>query len=82
MAKDNAAFQPIRRATFAMIKGGHELLYYTGYPGHEDQYELYDLDEDPDELQNLFSKDITTASHMKDELLEAVNAANRNFQLK
>jgi arylsulfatase A-like enzyme len=82
MAKDNAAFQPIRRATFALIKGGYELLCYTGYPGHEDQYELYHLDEDPDELQNLFSKDITTASHMKDELLEAVNAANRNFQLK
>jgi arylsulfatase A-like enzyme len=80
MAKDNAAFQPLRRATFAMIKGGHELLLYTGYPGHNDQYELYDLDEDPDELQNLFSKDITTASRMKEELLEAVHAANRNFQ--
>ena len=82
MAKDNAAFQPLTRATFAMIKGGHELLLYTGYPGHNDQYELYDLDEDPDELQNLFSRDITTASRMKEELLEAVNAANRNFQKK
>ncbi|HEU4745740.1 MAG TPA: sulfatase-like hydrolase/transferase [Anaerolineales bacterium] len=82
MAKDNPAFQPIHRATFAMIKGGHELLYYTGYPGYPDQYELYHLDEDPDELQNLFTRDITTASHMKDELLEAVNTANRNFQMK
>jgi arylsulfatase A-like enzyme len=82
MAKDNAAFRPITRATFVMLKGGHELLYYTGYPGHPDQYELYHLDEDPNELQNLFSKDITTASQMKDELLEAVSAANRSFQMK
>ena len=82
MAKDNAAFRPITHATFAMIQGGYELLYYTGYPGHPDQYELYHLDEDPNELQNLFTKDITTASHMKDELLEALNAANRNFQMK
>ena len=80
MAKDNAAFQPIKHATFAMIKGGYELLFYTGYPGHVDQFELYHLEEDPHELQNLFSKDITTASQMKDELLEAVDAANRNFQ--
>ena len=82
MGKDNAAFQPIKHATFVMIKGGYELLYYTGYPGHDDQFELYHLDEDPRELQNLFSKDITTASHMKDELLEAVHAANRNFEKK
>jgi arylsulfatase A-like enzyme len=80
--KDNPAFQPLTHATFAMIKGGYELLHYTGYPGQPDQYELYHLDEDPDELQNLFSKDITTASHMKDELLEAVSAANCNYQKK
>jgi arylsulfatase A-like enzyme len=82
MAKDNAAFRTLAHATFAMIKSGYELLFYTGYPGHADQYELYHLDEDPHELQNLFSKDITTASHMKDELLEVINAANRNFQKK
>jgi hypothetical protein len=64
------------------LKGGYELLLYTGYPGHDDQYELYHLDEDPDELQNLFSKDITMASRMKNELLEAIDAANRNFQKK
>ena len=82
MAKDNAAFQPLTHATFVMIKAGYELLLYTGYPGHADRYELYHLDDDLHELQNLFSKDITTASHMKDELLEAINAANRNFTKK
>jgi arylsulfatase len=82
MAKDNAAFRSLTHATFALINGGYELLFYTGYPGHEDQYELYHLEADPHELQNLFTKDITTASHMKDELLEAIHAANRNFQKK
>ncbi|HEY3476047.1 MAG TPA: sulfatase/phosphatase domain-containing protein, partial [Anaerolineales bacterium] len=82
MAKDNAAFRPLTQATFALMKGGYELLHYTGYPGHDDQYELYHLDEDPHELHNLFTKDITMASQMKDELREAVEAANRNFQKK
>jgi choline-sulfatase len=82
MAKDNAAFQSITHATFAMIKGPYELLFYTGYRGHTDRFELYHLQEDPDELQDLFSKDITTAAQMKDELLEAIHAANRNFQKK
>ena len=82
VAKDNAAFRPIKRATFTLIKGSYELFLFTGYPGHPDAFELYNLQEDPDELRDLFSKDITTAAHMKDELLEAINAANRNYQTK
>jgi arylsulfatase A-like enzyme len=82
VAKDNAAFRPIKRGTFTLIKGSYELFLFTGYPGHPDAFELYNLQEDPDELHDLFGRDITTASQMKDELLEAVNAANRNYQTK
>jgi arylsulfatase len=81
-AKDNPAFRSITRGTFVLVKGPYELFFFTGYSGHADFYELYDLQEDPDELQDLFSKDITTASQMKDELLEAIHAANSNFQKK
>ncbi len=81
-AKDNPAFQPLERATFTLIKGDYELFYFTGYPRQPDGFELYHLQEDPDELQDLFSRDITTASHMKDELLEAVLTVNRNFEMK
>lgn len=76
-AKDNPAFQRLERATFTLIKGDYELFYFTGYPRRADSFELYHLQEDPDELQDLFSKDITVASRMKDELLEAIRRANR-----
>ena len=80
MAKDNPAFQPLRRGTFALIKDAYELFFFTGYPGHEDAFELYNLQDDPHELHDLFSKDITTATRMKDELLQALDIANRSFQ--
>jgi arylsulfatase A-like enzyme len=82
MAKDNAAFRPLEHASFSILKGPYELFFFTGYPDHPDTFELYNLQEDPNELQDLFGKDITTASQMKDELLEAVDAANRNYQTK
>jgi arylsulfatase len=82
MAKDNPAFQPLTRATFTLIKGTYELFHYTGYPGYPDTFELYNLQDDPRELHDLFTKDITVASQMKDELLESVSTANRNFQKK
>jgi arylsulfatase len=82
IAKDNAVFRSIEHGTFSMIQGPYELFFFTGYPDHSDRFELYDLEEDPHELQDLFEKDINTASQMKDELLEAVHAANRNYQKK
>ena len=82
MAKDNAAFRPIKRATFTLIKGAYELFFFTGYPNHPDTFELYDLQEDPEELHDLFRSDINTASQMKNELLEAIDTANRNTQKK
>ena len=82
MAKDNAAFRPIKRATFTLIKGTYELIFFTGYPGHPDSFELYDLQEDPEELHDLFRRDINTVSKMKNELLEAIDTANRNTQKK
>lgn len=45
-------------------------------------FELYNLHEDPDELNDLYKKDITTASQMKDELLEAISTANRDHPKK
>jgi arylsulfatase A-like enzyme len=82
MAKDNPAFQPLRHATFALIKGGYELFHYAGYPGHSDTFELYNLVDDPRELHDLFTKDLTVASQMKDELLEAVSTANHDYGKK
>jgi len=82
MAKDNAAFRPIEQATFTMIKGAYELFFFMGYPGHPDAFELYNLEEDPMELSDLYNKDITTASHLKNELLEAVHTANHNYAKK
>lgn len=82
MAKDNAAFRPVEHATFSIIKAPYELFFFKGYQDHADRFELYNLQEDPNELRDLFGKDINTASQMKDELLEAINAANRNYQTK
>ena len=82
VAKDNPAFQPLKRATFTLLKGPYELFFFTGYPDYADSFELYDLYEDPNELRDLFKEDINTASQMKEELLDAVSAANRNFQKK
>jgi hypothetical protein len=41
------------------------MIYYHGYPDYLDQYEFYDLQNDPDELENRYPGD-PLAGEMKE----------------
>jgi arylsulfatase A-like enzyme len=53
-AKKNSTHGPMEKATIALIEGQYKLVYYTGYSSYDGKYELYDLNNDPDELENLY----------------------------
>ena len=78
-AKLNPAFGPLTTATVAMRKGDYKLIYYRGYCGGEDSYELYNHAEDLEELHNLYKSEKTVARQMKAELLESLHAADKEF---
>ena len=77
-AKNSPAFQPLKRATVAMQKGNYKLIYYTGYEP-EDTFELYDLDADPEELEDLYPAQPLIAGRMKEELLESLFDADKPY---
>jgi len=78
-AKLNPAFAPLQTATIAMRNGPYKLIYSKGYFGGEDSYELYNHEDDLDELHNLYDSEKAIAAQMKDELLERLNEADREF---
>jgi arylsulfatase A-like enzyme len=75
---DNPAFGPIKKAVICMRKRSHKLIAYLDYD-LDQPFELYDIENDPDELNNLASKDAKTFAAMKDELFTHLNEANRSF---
>jgi len=79
-AKENSSFLPLTKATVALNRNGYKLIYYIGYEKYNRQFELYNLHEDPDELTNIFDVDIIVANQMEDELLTALDNANRPFR--
>jgi arylsulfatase A-like enzyme len=81
-AKESSAFQPLKTATVALIKEGRKLIYYTGYPEYPEAFELYDLNENGEEMKNLFEEDTVTAALMKEELLDMLAEINRPFTKK
>ena len=77
-AKNSVAFRPFTKASVAMRKGNYKLIYYTGYEA-EDSFELYDLDADLEELNDLYPQQPSFAAQLKDELLDSLSDANKPF---
>lgn len=73
-AKENSSFKSLTKGSFSLTKNNRRLTYYN-YPGDQ-QFEYYDLDEDPEELINLIPKLPVEARHMKDELLQKLSDVN------
>jgi arylsulfatase A-like enzyme len=78
VAVDNSAFGKIKKAVISMRRRAYKLIAYLGYD-LDQTFELYDLENDPDELNNLASKDTKIFSAMKDELFSYLDEANQPF---
>jgi arylsulfatase A-like enzyme len=79
VAKESSSFQPLTEATIALNKNTYKLIYYFGNEKFDGKFELFNLAEDLHELTDIVDTDIVTASRMKEELLTALNEANRTF---
>jgi arylsulfatase A-like enzyme len=53
-AKENAQYTPLQKVSLAMVKGRYKLVYYLGYEDFSDIYEMYDLQDDPEELSDIY----------------------------
>ena len=78
-AATNSAFAPIERTSIAMRKGAYKLIAYLGFAGLDKVFELYDLEQDPEELRDLASSDPVHLAQMRTEFDEHLNLANRTF---
>ncbi len=68
-AKSSSKQGPLKKATFALIQEQYKLVYYSGYPGYDETYELYDLQADPEELNNLYSPTNAIAKNLQAKLM-------------
>lgn len=77
-AKQNSAFAALTKGSFALRKGQYKLILYRGYGqyGGKDQFELYDVENDPAELNDLYTETSSVAGGLKQELLAKVQSVS------
>jgi hypothetical protein len=63
-----------------LLQSQYKLVHYFGYPGFEDEYELYDLAADPEELRNMYVESDPLASRLRDELLGKLDSVNQAYR--
>ncbi|MBN1304921.1 MAG: sulfatase-like hydrolase/transferase [Anaerolineales bacterium] len=80
-ALKNSRFLPITRAAISMHQEPYKLIAYLGFPefGLDGAYELYDLENDPEEMVNLTDYDSIDFSKIKEEFLDHLADANRPY---
>ncbi|HZQ06159.1 MAG TPA: sulfatase [Anaerolineae bacterium] len=80
-AKMNAKQAPLTKATIAMVIDDYKFIHYLGYEeGYDNFSELYNLEQDPEEMTNLVSTKPETASELKAELLGQLEQANQRYR--
>jgi arylsulfatase A-like enzyme len=67
-AKISPKNDPTRACTIALYKDRYKLIYYRGYEDFSEVYELYDLQNDPEELADLYSSTDPLAAALKEEM--------------
>jgi len=75
-AKQNPKDGELKKATFALIKGEHKLVYFRGYENYDEIFEYYNLEKDPEELEDMFSDSNPIVKDLKDELMTKVSEVN------
>jgi arylsulfatase A-like enzyme len=79
-AKKNYRERVLKHGTLALMKGEHKLIHYFGYDSFPDTYELFDMANDPQELENLYSPDWAIARQLQEELLAKLEQVNEPYR--
>ena len=65
-AKKNHTRGALDKASIGLMRENYKLVYYHGYKHYHDKYEFYDLENDPQEIENLYN------SHPESKEMQAV----------
>jgi len=76
-AATNSAASDIKHAALCMRQGALKLIAYLGLPGLDEAYELYDVEEDPGEENDLAQANPALVERLRGQLLDHLSQANR-----
>jgi arylsulfatase A-like enzyme len=78
-AKTSFKFRPLIAGTIALMKGPYKLVRYFGFLDYHDVYEMYDLENDPEEMNDIYPLQVQGVKRMRSEILNTLEEVNRPY---
>lgn len=81
-AKKNEKYEPLSKATTMILEWPYKLVRYMNnknIPGYLRYYELFNIEEDPEELDDLYTADNKTAKELIEKLEIRINKADQPY---
>jgi arylsulfatase A-like enzyme len=75
-AKRNFREEPLTVGTITLMKGPYKLIHYFGYDEFEDSFELYNLERDREEIQDLYEAEPAIAADLREEMAAKISEKN------
>ncbi len=81
-AEKNEQFQPLTVGTYALVRGRYKLTAFFGYPqlDGKERVELYDLENDPEEMNDLSLTQKTVADELLAQLKAKLDEVNQPYR--
>lgn len=82
-AMKNDPRAPLVHASVMLVQGQYKLMYIFGYkelPDQAGRFELYDIESDPGELMNLYTKQNKTGAALLEQLREKLEEVNQPYR--
>jgi uncharacterized sulfatase len=82
-ATNSEAHAVLNPATAMLVKDRYKLTYYFGYGQLKNSgplFELYDLENDPEELNNIYDVNSEISRELQNEILERIKEADKPYQ--
>lgn len=81
-AEKNEQFHPLTIGTYALVQGRYKLTAFLGYPqlAGQERVELYDLENDPEELNDLSRTEKTLTDELLAQLKAKLDEVNQPYR--
>lgn len=76
-AKENSKFTALTKGTVALMRGPYKLMHFVGEEEDAPLYELYNLEEDPHELNDIYQTEKGVADVMTQQLQAKLDETNK-----
>jgi arylsulfatase A-like enzyme len=78
IARSASSFSAIKNLSLSLAKQGHRLIHYKH--AKDESFEFYNLEDDPEEMNDLYPSQPALAMQMQEELLNKIDEFNRPYQ--